>query len=545
VYGTARCDGSDHAESNREPARLRFLVLPLCFPGSDIWGGEATNCLEGPFEVINFLKKNWSGRRDSNPRPQPWQKHAPPRADKCRRVKQRLIPLKSQDKPIYGCMCARIGASEGMLSICCLGCRLEKRALTKRAIETAVAVGTAPGQAHRMVWDLSPPGFGLKIRPSGNATWVYCYRPKGKPRGVASTTLTLGRWPALGLDAARTAAMAHAARVAQGFDPAGDVRRAKIAERAGLAIAIADYAADMRRRRLVKADVAASALRRGFAPIIGMNVSALDRRTIVELIEGVARAEKRRRDGTVYRTPGAAQLFRQVARTFLEWCAQRGLTPFNALAGYKSPRLSREEALAREARQGHALSDDEIVAVWNTSADAASFGALVRLGLLTGLRRNELAGLRWSDIKDGRIVIPAGRAKMGREHAVPLTPLMQTVLASSLKTTSDLVFPSSRSGDELAGWSKMLPRLVAASGVKFRLHDLRRTSRTLMSRLGVDETTAELSIGHVRRGLVGTYNKDDAWPARETAFQKVSAHVTGLIAPDPDENLATEQRRAQ
>jgi hypothetical protein len=91
----------------------------------------------------------------------------------------------------------------------------------------------------------------------------------------------------------------------------------------------------------------------------------------------------------------------------------------------------------------------------------------------------------------------------------------------------------------------MLPRLVAASGVKFRLHDLRRTSRTLMSRLGVDETTAELSIGHVRRGLVGTYNKDDAWPARETAFQKVSAHVTGLIAPDPDENLATEQRRAQ
>ena len=122
--------------------------------------------------------------------------------------------------------------------------------------------------------------------------------------GVASTTLTLGRWPALGLDAARTAAMAHAARVAQGFDPAGYVRRAKTAERAGLAIAIADYAADMRRRRLVKADVAASALRRGFAPIIGMNVSALDRRTIVELIEGVARAEKRLGTERVHCTAG-------------------------------------------------------------------------------------------------------------------------------------------------------------------------------------------------------------------------------------------------
>ncbi len=79
AYRTAGYDGSDHAERSREPARLRFLVLPLCFPGSDVWGGEAANSPEGPFEVINFLKKNWSGRRDSNPRPQPWQGCAPPR----------------------------------------------------------------------------------------------------------------------------------------------------------------------------------------------------------------------------------------------------------------------------------------------------------------------------------------------------------------------------------------------------------------------------------------------------------------------------------
>ena len=43
AYGPAGHDGSDHAEHNREPARLRFLVLPPCFPGSAVWGGEATN----------------------------------------------------------------------------------------------------------------------------------------------------------------------------------------------------------------------------------------------------------------------------------------------------------------------------------------------------------------------------------------------------------------------------------------------------------------------------------------------------------------------
>jgi hypothetical protein len=50
-----------------------FWCFPHASPALTIWGGEATNRPEGPFEVINFLTKNWSGRRDSNPRPQPWQ----------------------------------------------------------------------------------------------------------------------------------------------------------------------------------------------------------------------------------------------------------------------------------------------------------------------------------------------------------------------------------------------------------------------------------------------------------------------------------------
>ena len=58
-----------------------------------------------------------------------------------------------------------------------------------------------------------------------------------------------------------------------------------------------------------------------------------------------------------------------------------------------------------------------------------------------------------------------------------------------------------------------------------------------MSRSQIDETTAELAIGHVRRGVIGTYNKDDAWPSRVAAFENVSAHVATLLAPEPDENV--------
>ena len=75
----------------------------------------------------------------------------------------------------------------------------------------------------------------------------------------------------------------------------------------------------------------------------------------------------------------------------------------------------------------------------------------------------------------------------------------------------------------------MVSKLQQASGVDFRLHDLRRTARTLMSRLGVAEDIAELAIGHVRADLIARYNKDEAWESRRDAFTRVSAHVATLI----------------
>ena len=56
-----------------------------------------------------------------------------------------------------------------------------------------------------------------------------------------------------------------------------------------------------------------------------------------------------------------------------------------------------------------------------------------------------------------------------------------------------------------------------------------RTTRTLMSRLGVAEDIGELAIGHVRADLVARYNKDQAWEGRSDAFARVSAHVEALI----------------
>src|SRR5262249_33909636 len=111
----------------------------------------------------------------------------------------------------------------------------------------------------------------------------------------------------------------------------------------------------------------------------------------------------------------------------------------------------------------------------------------------------------------------------------PLTDLMHQVIAGEPITTSPLLFPSAVTGGRIRGWAHLVARVQQASGVDFRLHDLRRTTRTLMSPLRVPADIAELASGHVRADLIARYNKDQAWESRRDAFTRVSDHVATLI----------------
>jgi integrase len=80
---------------------------------------------------------------------------------------------------------------------------------------------------------------------------------------------------------------------------------------------------------------------------------------------------------------------------------------------------------------------------------------------------------------------------------------MRTVIAAQPSGLSPLLFPSPVTSGRIKGWTKLVAALKDASGVDIAgLHDLRRTVRTLMSRLGVAEDIAELAIGHQRADLV-------------------------------------------
>jgi integrase len=384
---------------------------------------------------------------------------------------------------------------------------------------TAQNAKVPPGKSRVILWDGAVTGLGLRCSKSGSKAFVLMYRPQGVGRSGPSRTLTLGHWPSLGVEAARKSAKARIGEIAHGKDPAATLRQVRETSRTTLRIALEGFEAGLKRRKVVAISNVMSSLRRGLAGLLRREVATLSRADYVAAIETIERQGK----------PGAAEYLRKNARTFAEWAVTRGLSPHNPLAGLRRPKATRAERLETESK-GRALSDAEILAIWTASGETkGNFGALVRLGLLTGMRRGELAGLRWSDICADRIVLEPRRTKQGRRHQIPLTAEMSALLAARPRGTSDMVFPSWRTNRQMSGWKKLVQGLRNASGVDFSLHDLRRTCRTLMSSLGIAADIAEMAIGHQRSDLIRRYDFSDVWPERVAAFGQVSAHVRSLV----------------
>jgi integrase len=405
-----------------------------------------------------------------------------------------------------------------------------------------------PGKSQRLLRDAVVPGLVVRILPGGARSFYFIYRPAGAGRAATQRWLKLGVFPALPLLDARAAGRIYAGLVAKGEDPVKGRAEAKRKSRSTLAVLLAEggpYEAHLVARGLVNRKPALSSLRRGLRPHMAVDVAVLSRNDIVTSIDALTQAGKR----------GAAADLRKFTHGLLEWAVARGLAAHNVMAGLRVAGRTRAQRLRDAEQRGRALADDEIVKVWRAAealqhramrGDAVSgaLGGLVMLALLTGLRRGELAQLdherhvltgkrMFADhgVDGARIHLPPSVTKTGSSHDVPLTVLMRTVIEAQPRTLSPLVFPS-RVGGPIRGWSRLLPPLRRACGVDFVLHDLRRTVRTLMSRLGIPEDIAELAIGHQRADLVARYNKDAAWAARTEAFETVSRHIAALLAAD-------------
>ena len=403
-----------------------------------------------------------------------------------------------------------------------------RQILTRPKIEAALKNDVPQGKAYADLKDAKTSGLTFRIRPTGANAWLFIYRPRGAGRSAAPRALRLGSYPALTLEDARLAAAKYAGQVAQGADPQIEARTAAQTTALSVGDAIDIYRERLIVRKIVKPAEVISSLRRGLSAALRRPLAELTRRDLTGFIERIE----------VSGRLGAAAGFRRYLTAFLNSMLEAGHIPYNPLAGMRRPRRSRAE-IAETAEKGRALTSDEVSRLWHACDIANPLHAIVRIGLLTGLRRKELAEMEWSFIKDDRIILPARLMKNGDEHHVPITPLLRNLLASIPRRSETYVFPSRITGRPMQGWSKLVPNLSKEAGVKFTLHDLRRTFRTILSDLGFETTIAEAAIAHRQDDLIRRYDKSGLWTQRQKAAVALSDHIERLVTDKTDTSTAT------
>ena len=233
----------------------------------------------------------------------------------------------------------------------------------------------------------------------------------------------------------------------------------------------------------------------------------------------------------------------------------------NPCAGLKANRLIGDKVI-----RDRVLTDDELVALWRSTRSGYPFQPLFRLLLLTGLRLNEVARARWSEIdrKAGLWTIPADRMKgkngRAKAHSVPLTRGILEVLDS---------LPRFRSGDFLfsasfgtkPAWvsdkakkrldARMLLTLRALARTRgedpakvslaFRSHDIRRTLRTGLSKLRIPRDVAEAVLGHVAGGIIAVYDQHNYEDEKREALERWEGRLRSIVKPAPDSNVVSLQ----
>jgi integrase len=191
-------------------------------------------------------------------------------------------------------------------------------------------------------------------------------------------------------------------------------------------------------------------------------------------------------------------------------------------------------------KRARILDDDEIRAVWTAADKSGPFGAFLKLSLLTGQRRKKIAAMRWQDLTlDGTWDIPTEPREKGNGGALLLPEVAQEIIRSQKRVGGNpYVFPGR--GDVHFNAFSPCKRSIdeRAQIASWTVHDLRRTSRSLMARAGVPTEIAERVMGHVLPGVEGIYNRHAYEQEKADALAKLAGLIALILNP-PAENVVT------
>jgi len=265
------------------------------------------------------------------------------------------------------------------------------------------------------------------------------------------------------------------------------------------------------------------------APLHKLRLAEIDRRIIAQRLGEIETANG----------PVARNRVRSSLSAFFSWALTEGLLEVNPVQG--TAKL--DEGGSRE----RTLTQAELAELWSVLRNEpnAQFADIVRLLILTGQRREEIGGLRWSEIERELIVLTPERTKNSRQHEVPLSRQAKAIIERQPKRKGrDFIFGIGEMG--FSGWSDCKARLdeallaarrkhnrKAKAMSDWRIHDLRRTCATGMAELGVQPHIIEAVLNHVsghKAGVAGIYNRARYEGEMRSALQAWADHLDQITS---------------
>jgi integrase len=390
----------------------------------------------------------------------------------------------------------------------------------KLTTDTVSALVLPTGKSEHFEWDETLPSFGVRLRGTSKR-WVVQYRVGTKQRRES-----LGDVRKVRLEDARRIARQRFAQVELGVDP-----RAQVAPSLTLASTIDRYLAakkDTHRPNTYKAAERYFAVH--WRPLHDRPLAAIARAEVAARLQELVKEHGRT----------SAARARDYLSALYSWAMKEGLSEANPVLATNDP----TEGLQPRER---VLSDAEIRSVWRACPDD-DFGRIVKLLLLTGCRREEIGALRWAevDLDAGVMTIPGTRTKNHRTLELALPEIAVDLLRTQPHRRDDYVFGIR--GGAFSAWSyatvKLNAKIVEVDGkplAPWRLHDLRRTMRTNLGKLGVQPHVAELAINHVKGGVEAIYDRHRYQREIGAALALWAEHVLAVVG-DRESKVVPLQR---
>jgi integrase len=388
-----------------------------------------------------------------------------------------------------------------------------------------------------MIWDSAisgdaslPGSFGLRVTGNGVKSWIIMFRIDSKQqyRKIAG-------YPAVSLSEARNLARKALMSVGQGIDPI----KAKAAEKRKIAgiKTVGEAVEIFIERHVKKKNRSWQEVERVFnvyiLPKLGDRaLPTVGPGDVHELLDELIDA------GHPYM---ANRLFAHT-RKFFNWCAERHWINEPPTKNIKRP--------ADEEARDRILENDEIRLFWTACDDLGwPFGPFLKLLLLTGQRRNEVAGMKWLDIDFDKAVwtLPKEATKSKRKHEVPLSSSVMALIQTGSQT-GEYVF-STTGKTPVSGFSKAKLRLDAAitellvgqgddeALPAWRFHDLRRTAASGMAEIGIAPHVIEKVLNHSTgqiSGVAAVYNRHAYRKEMSEALNAWARAIELLTSPNDD-----------